>query len=65
MIAGSMSIFADKICPWRNLICDGFDAGYFPTLHIQLGQTLQTLQTPLHLIDASQKLVKGTEYGHG
>jgi hypothetical protein len=36
---GSMAISADKICPWRNLICDGLDAGYFPTLQIRQTQT--------------------------
>jgi hypothetical protein len=63
-----MGIFADEICPWHKLICDGLDAGYFPTVRIWLGQTLQILQilqTPLHLIEASTKLVKGAEYGHG
>jgi hypothetical protein len=60
-----MGIFADKICPWCNLICDGLDAGYFPTLRIWLGQTLLALQTPLHLIEAFKKLLRGTEYGHG
>ena len=64
-IAGSMGIFADEICPWRKSICDGLNAGYFPTVSIWLGQTLQILQTPLHLIEASTKLVKGAGYGHG
>jgi hypothetical protein len=64
-IAGSMGIFADEICPWRKLICDGLDAGFFPTVRIWLGQTLQILQTPLHLIEDSTKLVKGAGLGMG
>ena len=54
-----MAICAGNIRPWGNVICDGVDVGYFPTLCFWRGQT------PFHLVEASKKLVKGMEYECG
>jgi hypothetical protein len=44
----------------RNLICDGLDAACFPRMPDSADPDAR-----LHLIEASENLMEGTEYEHG